>query len=157
MIPAGKYLSKVSNETNRKLIVDMVSASRWKSGFCLLLKSYRGIGIALDNRHFSGQGFPWNDHGWAVNEIGKVIFTKLYLCLWISELVRDIVCVCVCVLQALGRSREGMNSQICLTFGTRIAWVNPWGCFFSVFENFDFWVLGTQSWSLTGPKSFRAP
>ena len=104
MIPAGKYLSKVSNEINRKLIVDMVSASRWKSGFCLLLKSYRGIGIALGNRHFYGQGFPWNDHRWAVNEIGKAIFTKLYLCLWISELVRDKcvracvrACVCVCM------------------------------------------------------------
>ena len=48
------------------------------------------------------------------------------------------VCVCVCVLQALGRFREGINGQICLKFGTLIAWVNPWGSLFSFFENFIF-------------------
>ena len=48
------------------------------------------------------------------------------------ELGRENVCmyVCMCVLQALERSREGLNGQICLKFGTRIVWVNPWGCFF---------------------------
>ena len=34
------------------------------------------------------------------------------------------------VLQALGRSKEGINNQICLKFGTLTVWVNPWGCLF---------------------------
>ena len=47
---------------------------------------------------------------------------------WVGGCVH--ACVRACVLQALGRSREGLNGQICLKFGTRIVWVNPWGCFF---------------------------
>ena len=30
------------------------------------------------------------------------------------------------------------------------------GVFFSIFlETFDFWALGTESWTLNGPKTFR--
>ena len=29
----------------------------------------------------------------------------------------------------LGRSREGINGQICRKCGIRIAWMNPLGCF----------------------------
>ena len=87
------------------------------------------------------------------------------------------VCVSVClyILQPLGRSRRGINGQIDLKLGTLIAWMNPLGCFcfcfflffcfcffvclfvcfFSFFENFDFWALGTRSWTLNGPKSFK--
>ena len=54
------------------------------------------------------------------------------------------VCVCVCPLQALGHSREGINGQIGLKFGTLIVWVNHWGCFFSFFESLIFgpWRVG---------------
>ena len=66
------------------------------------------------------------------------------------------VCVCVCervsvsvsecqyVLQALVRSREGINGHICLKC-TIIAWVNPWGVFFLLFLKisiFGSWELG---------------
>ena len=30
----------------------------------------------------------------------------------------------------LGCSTEGIDGLMCLKFGTRIIWVNPWGCFF---------------------------
>ena len=70
------------------------------------------------------------------------------------------VCVCVCVrvcvsvsecqyvLQALVRSREGINGHICMKFGTIIAWVNPWGVFFFTFLKisiFGSWELGPGS------------
>ena len=56
-----------------------------------------------------------------------------------------------------GQSREDFNSQGCLKFGTLIAWVNLWGCFFfSFFQDFDFWVLANWSWTLNGLKTFGA-
>ena len=66
------------------------------------------------------------------------------------------VCVssaCLYVLQALGCSSEGMNGQICLKFGT-YSLGESLGVFLSFFENFDFWALGTWSWTLNGPKTF---
>ena len=59
--------------------------------------------------------------------------------------VRLCVSACLYVLQALGCSIEGINGQICLKSGTLIVWVNPWGSFFSFFENFDFWAQVTRS------------
>ena len=42
----------------------------------------------------------------------------------------------------LGHSREGINGQICLKFGTLLAWLNPWWCFFHVLELFIFGPSG---------------
>ena len=51
-----------------------------------------------------------------------------------------------------GHSKEGINVQICLKFGTLIVWLNPWGIFLC-FKKLYFWIQGTQSWTLNGPKT----
>ena len=50
----------------------------------------------------------------------------------------------VCPLKTLGQAGHFKNGWIWLKFGTLVPWVNIWGCFFSFFENFDFWGLGTS-------------
>ena len=52
------------------------------------------------------------------------------VCVCLCICVSACLCLCVNVLQAMGHSGEGINSQICLKFGTLKAWVNPWGYFF---------------------------
>ena len=47
-----------------------------------------------------------------------------------------------------GHSREGINGQICLNFGTFLAWSYPWGCFFHFW---NFWFLGPGD-SVLDPK-----
>lgn len=60
---------------------------------------------------------------------------------------RGLVCLSVCP-NILGRCREDVYGQICVKFGTLIAWVNPWGCFFDFFKILIFGPL----WSVSGPK-----
>ena len=54
------------------------------------------------------------------------------------------VCVCVYVLKLWGQPGEPKNAKM-VGFGTLVPWVNIWGCFFfSFFEKFHFWALGTS-------------
>ena len=51
------------------------------------------------------------------------VCVSVYLCICVSVSV----CLCPTSYETLW---EGINSQICLKFGTHKAWVNPWGCLF---------------------------
>ena len=53
----------------------------------------------------------------------------MFVCVGVSACVCMCVCLCLYIRQALGRSKEDINGQICLKFGTLIAWVNPWDSF----------------------------
>ena len=63
------------------------------------------------------------------------------------------LCVCVCVLRDLRRSREGINDQFCLKFDTYNLGESL-EVFFSFFRNCDFWALVTWSRTRKGPKLY---
>ena len=56
-------------------------------------------------------------------------------------------------LQALGRSKEGINDQICQKFGAFTVWVNPWGCLFTFLKILIFGLTVL----VLGPKIDRKP